>query len=100
MNVLAADPVQKPQCVGRVDYVPLTDALARSDIVTLHCPLNDGTLHLINSETLAKMKRGAILVNTSRGAVVDTRAVIDALKRDQLGGRHRGGITPPETCRP
>jgi D-lactate dehydrogenase len=86
MHVLAADPVPNPQCAGLVDYVPLAELLAGSDILTLHCPLNEGTRHLINSEALSKMKSGAILVNTSRGAVVDTHAVIAALKRERLGG--------------
>jgi D-lactate dehydrogenase len=86
MVVLAADPVPNPQCAGLIDYVPLAELLAGSDILTLHCPLNEGTRHLINSEALSKMKSGAILVNTSRGAVIDTHAVIAALKREQLGG--------------
>jgi D-lactate dehydrogenase len=86
MNALATDPVQNPQCAGLIDYVSFADLLRRSDILTLHCPLNDGTRHLINAEALAKMKPGSILVNTSRGAVVDTGAIIDALKHEQLGG--------------
>src|SRR5207253_2170451 len=55
-------------------------------IVTLHCPLNESSRHLIDSKALSRMKPGALLINTSRGAVVDTHAVIDALKREHLGG--------------
>jgi D-lactate dehydrogenase len=59
---------------------------ARADIVSLHCPLTPETHHIINAETLSRAKRGALLVNTSRGGLVDTEAVIEALKSGQLGG--------------
>jgi glyoxylate reductase len=63
----------------------LRDLLAASDFVSLHLPLTPQTRHLIDATRLAQMKRGAILVNTSRGAVVDTTALIDALRSGQLG---------------
>lgn len=69
-----------------VAYCQLDELLELSDIVTLHCPLNDQSRHLIDSAALGRMKPGAILINTSRGAVVDTRAVIESLKRQHLGG--------------
>lgn len=86
-NVVASDPVQRPEndSLG-IQYVSLNDLLNRSDIVTLHCPLNAGTRHLIDGAALAGMKPGAVLINTSRGAVVDTHAVIQALKEQRLGG--------------
>lgn len=86
-KVLAFDPVRRPECecMG-VEYVGLGELLSRSDIVTLHCPLNADTRHLIDTAALARMKAGSMLINTSRGAVVDTRAIIDALKRQSLGG--------------
>lgn len=86
-RVLATDRQPDPtlQAAG-VEYVSLDALLAASDIVSLHCPLTPGTRHLVGAEALAAMKRGAMLVNTSRGAVVDTRAVIGALKRGHLGG--------------
>lgn len=65
--------------------VPLNVLLAQSDIVSLHCPLTDETRHMINGDTLAQMKCGAMLVNTSRGALIDTRTVIDALRSRHLG---------------
>lgn len=68
-----------------VSYLPLKDVLRKSDIVSLHCPLTPATHHLINAEALAAMKKGAMLVNTSRGGLVDTKAVIEALKSGQLG---------------
>jgi D-lactate dehydrogenase len=68
-----------------VTYLTLADVLAQSDIVSLHCPLNDETRHLINDNTLAKMKSGAMLINTGRGALIDSSAVINALKSGHLG---------------
>jgi D-lactate dehydrogenase len=85
-RVLAFDPARSPACEGfGVEYVPLTDLFAWSDIVTLHCPLTPATKHLINAAALALMKPGVMLINTSRGAVVDTRALIAALKRGHVG---------------
>jgi len=86
-KVLAYDPVRRSECecIG-VEYVGFEELLKRSDIVTLHCPLNDGTRHLIDTAAIERMKPGALLINTSRGAVVETHAVIDALKRQHLGG--------------
>ncbi|OBY91224.1 MULTISPECIES: 2-hydroxyacid dehydrogenase [Pseudomonas] len=66
-------------------FVELDELLARSDIISLHCPLNDATKHLINAQSLARMKRGSMLINTGRGALVDTPALIEALKSGQLG---------------
>jgi D-lactate dehydrogenase len=68
-----------------VQYVPLPDLLAQSDIVSLHCPLTKETRHLINAESVKAMKPGAMLINTSRGGLIDSSAVIDALKSGQLG---------------
>jgi D-lactate dehydrogenase len=68
-----------------VRYVALDDLLAEADIVSLHCPLTPGTHHLINAATIGRMKTGVMLLNTSRGAVVDTRAVIDGLKSGRIG---------------
>lgn len=58
----------------------------RADIISLHCPLTPATHHIINAQTLRRAKRGALLINTSRGALIDTEAVIEALKSGQLGG--------------
>ena len=66
-------------------YVPLTELAAQSDIVSLHCPLTPETHYLVDASTLARMKPGAMLINTSRGGLVDTEAVIAALKSGQLG---------------
>jgi len=87
MNVLAHDLEENPKVkeYGGT-YVELDDLLRNSDIVTLHIPLTPDTYHLINKDKLALMKKGAFLINTSRGAVVDTRALIDSLKKKHIGG--------------
>lgn len=59
---------------------------AKADIISLHCPLTPETHHIVNADTLARAKRGALLINTSRGGLVDTEAAIEALKSGQLGG--------------
>ncbi len=82
-TVLGYDPVPSPAFNGSM--VELPELLSRADIVSLHCPLLPATRHMINVETLALMKRGAMLVNTSRGGLIDTCAVIAALKSRQLG---------------
>jgi D-lactate dehydrogenase len=64
----------------------LDDLLATSDIVSLHLPLTPRTHHLIDADSVARLKPGAMLVNTSRGKLIDTTAVIAALKRGHLGG--------------
>lgn len=85
-TLLAADPTPNPQCLALgVQYVPLSELLARSDVVSLHCPLTPQTHHLIDASAFARMKPGAMLLNTSRGAVVDTQAAIAALKARTLG---------------
>lgn len=85
-RVVAFDvkPSDEAKSLG-VEFVDMDRLLHESDIVTLHCPLTPGTRHLINADALAKMKDDAMLINTSRGAVVDTKAVINALKSRKLG---------------
>ena len=68
-----------------VRYVDLDTLFEECDVITLHCPLTPATHHLIDADALARMRPGAMLVNTSRGALVDTHAVIDALKSGHLG---------------
>jgi len=85
-NVIAFDVManKELQAAG-VIYLPLIELLEKSDIVSLHCPLTEETKHLINSSSLDRMKTGAMLINSSRGALVDTKAVIHALKKSKLG---------------
>ncbi|MEC5160058.1 MULTISPECIES: 2-hydroxyacid dehydrogenase [unclassified Janthinobacterium] len=84
-RVLGHDPYPSPRFDALGTMVELPALLAQSDVVSLHCPLTEATRHLIGRATLPLMKPGAMLVNTSRGALVDTGAVIAALKSRQLG---------------
>jgi D-lactate dehydrogenase len=85
-QVLAFDPQLSIECMTLgVNYIPMDELLERSDIISLQCPLTPLTHHLINDDAIAAMKRGVMLINTSRGAVVDTRAVIGGLKTGQIG---------------
>lgn len=85
-RILAHDVAPNPACEQMgVAYVGLGDLFASSDIVTLHCPLTPATHHLVNADLIAKAKRGVMLINTSRGGVVDTRAIIAGLKDGTIG---------------
>jgi len=88
MNVIAYDayPKQELQEALHFSYVSLDELLAQSDIVTIHAPYLPATHHLLNAERIARMKKGAILVNTARGEIVDTGALVEALTNHHLGG--------------
>jgi len=86
-EVIASDPMPDP-ALETIDvrYVPVDALLKKAEIVSLHCPLTPGTRHLIDARRLADMKPGALIINTSRGALIDTKALVDALKARHLGG--------------
>jgi len=85
-RLLAYDVFENPECVRLgVEYVELGELLSASDIISLHCPLTAETYHLIDAQALAQVKPGVMLINTSRGALIDTQAVIDALKDGRVG---------------
>lgn len=84
-TVLGADPAVPAEFGALGQAVPLGQLLATSDYVSLHCPLTPKTRHMIDAAALANMKTGAMLINTSRGGLIDTAAVIRALKSHQLG---------------
>jgi D-lactate dehydrogenase len=85
-NVLAFDPYPNSECKKMgVSYTDPSTLFKESDIISLHCPLTPETHHFINSNALKKMKTGVLIINTSRGAVIDTRAVIKALKSGKIG---------------
>ncbi|MCU7650251.1 2-hydroxyacid dehydrogenase [Pseudomonas piscis] len=85
-QLLAHDPYPNPavQALG-ARYLGLAELLEQSQIISLHCPLTDDSRYLINQQSLARMQPGAMLINTGRGGLVDTPALIDALKNGQLG---------------
>lgn len=85
-ELIGFDPFPSDECRALgLEYLALDELLSRADVITIHCPLTPDTFHLIDDETIAKTKRGVMLINTSRGRVLDTRAVIEALKAGQIG---------------
>lgn len=84
-TVLASDPFPNFDAKPFVQYVPLDTLLAEADIISLHCPLTPETHHLIDAQAIARMKDGVVLINTGRGRVVDTKAIVDALKSGKIG---------------
>lgn len=83
MRILAYDPY--PADID-AEYVSLDELCKYSDFISLHCPLNKNTYHIINENTLSEMRDGVIILNTSRGALIDTDALISALKSGKVGG--------------
>jgi D-lactate dehydrogenase len=85
-RILAVDPFPNETCRSLgARYVTFDELLAQSDIITLHCPLTPQNQHMIDAGALRKMRDGVMLINTSRGALIDTLAVIDALKSGKVG---------------
>jgi D-lactate dehydrogenase len=85
-HIVAYDVHRNAECEARgVRYLDLMDLFCYSDIITLHCPLTPESHHLIDEEALRRMRRGVMLVNTSRGALIDASAAINALKSGHLG---------------
>ena len=86
MHILAYDPFKNPiaEELGAV-YTKLDDLYAKSHVITLHCPATPENYHLLNRESFAKMKDGVMIINTSRGSLIDTLAAIDALKQRKIG---------------
>ena len=84
MNVLAYDLYPKKDSDYR--YTDIDTLLKESDIVSLHCPLTEETRHIINKDNLAKMKSSALIINTSRGALIESKALLHALQKHKIGG--------------
>jgi D-lactate dehydrogenase len=86
-QLLAFDPIPNPEASSlKMPYVSLDDLLEKSDVVSLNCPLNEHTKYLLDKKEFARMKKGAILVNTARGGVIRTTALLDSIKNGHLGG--------------
>ena len=83
MNILAYD--KFPAADSGLNYVELPELFAKSDIISLHCPLTDETRHIINADSIAQMKKGVTIINTSRGALVNTEDLINGIKEKQVG---------------
>lgn len=88
MNVLAYDPYPDENFQKEInfEYISFDELLSKSDFITLHCPYNKDTHHLINKQNISKIKKGAYLVNTARGAIVQTEALVEALDKKILAG--------------
>lgn len=84
-RVVASDPFPSPDAKPFVEYVPLATLFASADIISLHCPLTPETHHLIDADAIAQMKEDVMIINTGRGRVVDTQAVIAGLKSGKIG---------------
>lgn len=85
-EIIAHDRYPSEEAIARgVSYVGLEELYARSDVISLHCPLTHETYHIINDFAIAAMKRDVMIVNTSRGALIDSNAVIDGLKEGRIG---------------
>ncbi|TQV91129.1 hypothetical protein V2A60_008063 [Cordyceps javanica] len=84
-RILAYDKYESPALAGLGEYMALDEMLPECDIISLHCPLTEETRHLIDESTIARMKRGVMIVNTARGGLLDTAAAIKALKAKQIG---------------
>ncbi len=98
MNVIGFDPFPPKELPSGVKLVALEELIAKSDFVTLHVPLTDGTKNLFNADTFAKMKKGAYLINCARGGIVNETDVLAALQSGQLAGAALDvfGKEPPE----
>lgn len=83
MNIIAYD--KYPAKDSGIDYVELNELLEKSDIISLHCPLTDENRHMINAESIGIMKKGVVLINTSRGALIDSNALVDGIKARKVG---------------
>lgn len=83
MNILAYD--KFPSTATGLNYVTLEEILQKSDIISVHCPLTEETSHMIDDKAIAMMKKGAIIINTSRGGLIDTEALIQGLKNGKIG---------------
>lgn len=84
MRILAYD--KYPDTSLNIEYTSLEKLFKESDVISLHCPLNDESYHLINHDSIALMKKGVILVNTSRGALVDSESLLEGIRSKKIGG--------------
>lgn len=83
MHVIAYD--KFPSKDSGIEYVTLDELWERSDVISLHCPLTDENWHMINMENMEKMKKGVVIINTSRGALIDTEALVEGIKQRKIG---------------
>ena len=85
-KVIAYDPFHNPELEKEGIYVEKEDLLKKADVITLHMPATDDDYHFINEKTISMMKDGAYIVNTARGSLIDTSALVEALRSGKLAG--------------
>ena len=83
MKIIAYD--KFPDKNSGIEYVSLDTLFEQSDIISFHCPLTDETYHMLNAETVQKLRKGAVIINTSRGALIDAEALLDGIKSRRIG---------------
>ena len=83
MRVIAYD--KYPDTAAGIDYVSLDTLFRESDIISFHCPLTTETYHMLNAETVKKLKKGVVIINTSRGALIDSEALLDGIRARRIG---------------
>lgn len=83
MQIVAYD--KFPKAYSGIEYVTLDELWARSDIISFHCPLTDENRHMVNADSIAKMKKGVVLINTSRGGLIDSEALLEGIKDRKIG---------------
>lgn len=88
MNIIAYDPYPNEEWASKsgARYVTLKEIFCESDVLSLHCPLNEQTKHIVNHDSMKMMKHDAVIINTGRGALIDSKALVHALKHGQIGG--------------
>ncbi len=86
MKILAYDPFVKEKNIGNIEVTDIDTVYKNSDIISLHCPLTRENHHIINNDSIKKMKDGVYIINTSRGGLINSTALIDALKSGKIGG--------------
>ena len=85
-KILAYDLYEREEVKEYASYVDLETILRRSDVITFHTPLTDDNFHMINKESIGKMKDGVVLINTARGGLIDSEALIEGLESGKIGG--------------
>ena len=88
MKIIASDPFPNKEWAEETgaEYVSVTELFKQSDVLSLHCPLTEETKHIVNHDTMKLMKHDAVIINTGRGALIDSKALVHALKHGHIGG--------------
>lgn len=98
-RILAVSPHENPEVKKYAEYTDINNLIKESDIITLHAPLNENTRHIINNDTIAEMKTGAIIINTARGSLIDMDSLIEGIESGKIGAAGLDVVeNEPEIC--